>query len=151
MYWFSKPLFQIFAPKGFVKACPVGGILFLSLPHSFRLLCSFWFIFPPSTLLASAHSTVAGLRVALFNARSVGTPERRCDISTDIDGTAINLMFLTETQLHSHGDEAKIADVAPPSGYAVKSFTPLPWGWNGCHLQDQPLFSPLCQIGLRFY
>ena len=59
---------------------------------------------------------------ALFNARSVGTPERRCDISTDIDDNAIDLMFLTETRVHSHWDEAKIGDLAPPSRYAVKSF-----------------------------
>ena len=72
-------------------------------------------------LLASARSSVSGLRAALFNARSVGTPEKRCEISNYINDNAIDLMFLTETRLRSHGDEAKIANLAP-SGYAVKSF-----------------------------
>ena len=71
-------------------------------------------------LLASARSSVSGLRAELFNARSVGTPEKRCEISNYINDNAIDLMFLTETWLRSHGDEAKIADLAP-DGYAVKS------------------------------
>ena len=54
-----------------------------------------------------SHSTVAGLRVALFNARSVGTPGRHCDISTYIDNDAIGLMLLTDTWLHSHGMKRK--------------------------------------------
>ena len=63
---------------------------------------------------------MSGLRAELFNARSVGTPEKRCEISNYINDNAIDLMFLTETWLRSHGDEAKIADLAP-DGYAVKS------------------------------
>ena len=66
----------------------------------------------PVPLQASARSSVSGLRAALFNARSFGTPEKkRCEISN----------YLTKTWLCSHGDEAKIADLAS-SGYAVKSF-----------------------------
>ena len=100
----------------------------------------------PVPLLASARSSVSGLRVALFNARSVGTPEKRCEISNYINDNAIDLMFLTETWLRSHGDEAKIVDLAS-SGYAVKSF-PRPsrgGGWHHCHCQDQSFFSPHCQ------
>ena len=96
-------------------------------------------------LPASARSSVSGLRATLFNARSVGTPEKRCEISNYINDNAIDLMFLTETWLRSHGDEAKIADLAP-SGYAVKSFPrPSRGGWHRCHFQDQSFFSPHCQ------
>ena len=73
------------------------------------------YVFPSWPLL------VPLLRAALFNARLVGTPEKRCEISNYINDNAIDLMFLTETWLRSHGDEAKIADLAP-SGCAVKSF-----------------------------
>ena len=57
----------------------------------------------------SAHSSVAGQRVALFNARSVGTPVKRCEIFTYSDENAISLMFLTKTWLRSDEDEAKTA------------------------------------------
>ena len=64
-------------------------------------------------------------------------------MSAYIDDNAVDLMFLTETWLRSYEDEVKIANLAPPSGYAVKSFSrPSRGGWNRCHLQDQPLFSP---------
>ena len=87
-------------------------------------------------LQASARSSVSGLRAALFNAHSIGTPEKRCKISNYINDNAIDLMSLTETWLRSHGDEAKIADLAP-SGYAVKSFPrPSREGWHRCHFQD---------------
>ena len=80
-------------------------------------------------LQASARSSVSGLHAALFNARFVDTPEKRCEISSYINDNAIDLMFLTETWLRSHGDKAKIADLVP-SGYAVKSF-PRPFRGGG--------------------
>ena len=102
-------------------------------------------------LQASARSSVSGLRAALFNARPFGTPEKRCEISNYINDDAIDLMFLTKTWLCSHGDEAKIADLAP-CGYAVKFF-PRPSRGDGIavifktglssHLTvDQSFFSP---------
>ena len=57
----------------------------------------------------------------LFNARSVGTSRRRSDISTFMLENNIDIMLLTETWLRPAGDEAKIADLAPP-GYSVLSF-----------------------------
>ena len=75
-------------------------------------------------LLASASSSVSALRVALFNARSVGTPEKRCEISSYINDIAIDSMFLTETWLRSHGDEAKIADLAPSATPSSPSHAP---------------------------
>ena len=60
-------------------------------------------------------------RVCLFNARSAGTSRRRSHISTFIQDNNIDIMLLTETWLRPAGDEAKIADLAPP-GYSVLSF-----------------------------
>ena len=61
------------------------------------------------------------LLVCLYNARSVGTSRRRSDISTFIQDNNIDIMLLTETWLRPAGDEAKIADLAPPR-YSVLSF-----------------------------
>ena len=61
------------------------------------------------------------LIVYLFNARSFGTSRRRSDISTFIEDNNIDIMLLTETWLRPAGDEAKIADLAPPE-YSVLSF-----------------------------
>ena len=68
----------------------------------------------------SSSSAENTLLVCLFNARSVGTSRRRSDISTFIQDN-IDIMLLTETWLRPAGDEAKIADLAPP-GYSVLSF-----------------------------
>ena len=68
-----------------------------------------------------SSSTENTLLVCLFNARSVGTSRRRSDISTFMLENNIDIMLLTETWLHPAGDEAKIADLAPP-GYSVLSF-----------------------------
>ena len=51
---------------------------------------------------------------------SVGTPERRCQISTDIDDNAIDLMFQTETWFRSHGMKPRSAiwrPAATPSSH----------------------------------
>ena len=69
----------------------------------------------------SSSSAENTLIVCLFNARSVGTSRRRSDISTFIQDNNIDIMLLTETWLRPVGDEAKIADLAPP-GYSVLSF-----------------------------
>ena len=67
---------------------------------------------------SSAENT---LLVCLFKARSFGTSRRRSDICTFIQDNNIDIMLLTETWLRPAGDEAKIADLAPP-GYSVLSF-----------------------------
>ena len=66
---------------------------------------------------SSAKNT---LLVCLFNARSVGTSRRRSDISTFAQDN-IDIMLQREAWLRPAGDEAKIADLAPP-GYSVLSF-----------------------------
>ena len=70
---------------------------------------------------SSAENT---LLVCLFSARSDDTSRRRSDISTFIQDNNIDIMLLTETWLRPVGDEAKIADLAPP-GYSVLSFPVL--------------------------
>ena len=69
----------------------------------------------------SSSSAENTLLVSLFNARSVGTSRRRSDKSTFIQDNNIDIMLLTETWLRPAGDEAKIAELAPP-GYSVLSF-----------------------------
>ena len=69
----------------------------------------------------SSSSAENTLLVCLFNARSVGTSRRRSDISTFIQDNNIDIMLLTETWLRPAGDEAKIAELAPP-GYSVLCF-----------------------------
>ena len=69
----------------------------------------------------SSSSAENTLLACLFNARSVGTSRRTSDISTFIQDNNIDIMLLTETWLRPAGDEAKIADLAPP-GYSVLSF-----------------------------
>ena len=69
----------------------------------------------------SSSSAENTLTVCLFNARSIGTSRRRSDISTFIQDNNIDIMLLMETWLCPAGDEAKIADLAPP-GYSVLSF-----------------------------
>ena len=61
-----------------------------------------------------SFSTENTLLVCLFNARSVGTSKRRSDTSTFILDNNIDIMLLTETWQRPAGDEAKIADLAPP-------------------------------------
>ena len=69
----------------------------------------------------SSSSAEHTLLVCLFNARSVGTSRRRSDISSFIQDNNVDMLLLTETGLRPAGDEAKIADLAPP-GYSVLSF-----------------------------
>ena len=69
----------------------------------------------------SSSSAENILLVCLLNARSVGPSRRRSDISIFIQDNNIDIMLLTETRLPPAGDEAKIADLAPPE-YSVLSF-----------------------------
>ena len=61
------------------------------------------------------------LCVALFNACSVGTPEKRTEIADFIIVLCVDVLFFTETWLRQAGDEVKCADLAPP-GFTAKSF-----------------------------
>ena len=73
------------------------------------------------SLQPDSQSFNAGFRTALFNAQSVGSSEKRAEISTYVSDNGIDLLFITETWLNPRGDEAKIADLAP-SGYSARSF-----------------------------
>ena len=61
------------------------------------------------------------LSVELFNACSVGTPEKRTEIADFIIDQCADVLFITETWLRRAGDEAKCADLAPP-GFTAKLF-----------------------------
>ena len=73
------------------------------------------------SLQPDSQPTNTGFRIALFNAQSVGSSEKRAEISTFVTDTRIDLLFITETWLNPRGDEAKIAELAP-SGYSARSF-----------------------------
>ena len=60
------------------------------------------------------------LRISIFNARSIGTKEKRVAISDFILENAVDIMFVTETWLETYGDEAKRVDIIP-TGYCMKS------------------------------
>ena len=94
--------------------------------------------------LLSPKTQSRGRTVALFNARSVGTPEKRTEMSSFILDNDIDLLFLTETWLRPCGDEAKCADLAP-SGYAVKS-SPAPFG-----VVASPLFPETVYLHLSLH
>ena len=110
---------------------------------SYCLLCPHLnLIYVP--LLASAHPSVTGLCVALFNAHSDGTPEKRCEMSAYIEDNAINIMSLLPwgwSKDHRPGAQWPRCQVI---------LVPLLWGWNCCHLQDQPLFPTHSQVWLHF-
>ena len=57
----------------------------------------------------------------VFNAQSVGPRDKRTEIVEYICNECVDIMFLTETWMRSHGDEAKYADFTPP-GYSLRSF-----------------------------
>ena len=84
------------------------------------------------TLLACGHTQKGNLiyidakkqdtrfSVCVFNAQSVGSRDKRTEIVKYICDECVD-MFLTETWMRSHGDEAKYADLKPP-GYSLRSF-----------------------------
>ena len=62
--------------------------------------------------------------VASFNAQSMKGNNmacKPCEVSTFIKHNDADLLFVTETWLRAHGDEAKTVELAP-SGFDVKSF-----------------------------
>ena len=59
--------------------------------------------------------------VCVFNAQSVGPRDKRTEIVEFICDECSDIMFLTETWMRSHGDEAKYADLTP-AGYSLRSF-----------------------------
>ena len=61
------------------------------------------------------------LKVCLFNAQSVRTKDKCAAINHFLCNEDSDVIFLMETWLRSHGDEAKLVDFAPP-GYKMKSF-----------------------------
>ena len=85
------------------------------------------------TLLACGHTQKGNLiyidaekqgtrfSVCVFNAQSVGPKDKRTEIVEFICDECVDIMFLTETWMRSHGDEAKYADLTPP-GYSLRSF-----------------------------
>ena len=59
--------------------------------------------------------------MCVFNAQSVEPKDKRTEIVEFICDECIDIMFLTETWIRSHDDEAKYADLKPP-GYSLRSF-----------------------------
>ena len=78
-------------------------------------------------LLTTSSSADDKLLVSLFNARSVGTAEKRTKICNFVQDQNIDILFLTETWLTAKGDETKCADMCP-AGYSAKSFPRLSRG-----------------------
>ena len=68
-----------------------------------------------------ASAIANDISIALFNARSVNSPEKRTEINTFINDDNIQLMFLTETWLRARGDDARCSDLTP-AGYSIRSF-----------------------------
>ena len=54
-----------------------------------------------------------GFHIALFNAQSVCSAEKREEISTFVSDNQIDVLFIMEIWLNPHGDEATVADLAP--------------------------------------
>jgi len=61
------------------------------------------------------------ISIALFNARSVNSPEKGTEINTFITDNNIQLVFLTETWLRASGDGTRCTDLTP-AGYSIRSF-----------------------------
>ena len=80
-----------------------------------------------TTPLQTKPTLANDISIALFNARSVNSPEKRTEIDTFITDDNIQLMFLTETWLRAIGDDARCSDLTP-AGYSIRSF---PWPSRG--------------------
>lgn len=74
----------------------------------------------PANLVDIKSSSRDRLSVCVFNAQSVGKKSKRIDIVEFIRDENVDIMFLTETWLKTHGDESKHADLTP-AGYCLKS------------------------------
>ena len=83
------------------------------------------------------------ISIALFNARSVNSPEKRTEINTFITDDNIQLMFLTETWLRARGDDARCSDLTP-AGYSIRFFPRPSRGadWPSSFTTATPLASP---------
>jgi exonuclease III len=73
------------------------------------------------TLSSDTVPSQRNVKVGLFNCQSIGTREKRAAVSHFVSDSNLDIMFLTETWLKSHGDEAKCVD-ATPQGFTLKSF-----------------------------
>ena len=73
-----------------------------------------------TTTTPTLSSTHASLRIALFNARSVGLDTKRVEIAEFTRDNDLDILVLTETWLKECGDEAKCADLTP-AGYSIRS------------------------------
>ena len=62
-----------------------------------------------------------GLTVSVFNAQSVGPKEKHTEIVEFMKDECVDILFLTETWMKTHGDESKCVDLTPP-GYKLRSF-----------------------------
>ena len=104
-------------PIDLIAPCvlPVGPQIDLRMPSSVNF----------NNLITIALQTKPALAndisIALFNARSVNSPEKRTEINTFITDENIQVMFLTETWLRARGDDARCSDLTP-AGYSVRSF-----------------------------
>ena len=58
--------------------------------------------------------------MCVFSAQSVGPRGKRTEIVEFTRDECIDVIFLTETWIRSHGVEAKCADLKPP-GYSLRS------------------------------
>ena len=65
--------------------------------------------------------TRGNLRVASFNAQSLGPEDKRIAVTEFVKDWDIDILFVQETWLNPKGDESKIASLAT-SGFMVKSF-----------------------------
>ena len=61
------------------------------------------------------------LRVATYNAQSLGPDEKRTEVFEFIRDSNLDILFIQETWLKSKGDESKLASLTPV-GYNVKSW-----------------------------
>ena len=71
--------------------------------------------------LSSKSTGTESFRIGLFNARSVGTDEKRTEIKEFFTDQAIDILFITETWLKPSDDEIKCTDLTP-LGYTINSF-----------------------------
>ena len=100
------------------------------------------------SLQSSSLSKARRLKVPLFDARSVEKPEKRTEISSFISDNDIDILFLNESWLRPHGDEAKCADLTP-SGCSIRSF-PRPSRGGGVAVIYRDSLSPHLTTSTRF-
>ena len=98
-------------------------------------------------LQSSSPSKSRGLK-ALFNAWSVGKPEKRTENTSFISDNDIYILFLTESWLRPRVDEAKCADLTP-SGYSIRSF-PRPTRGGGLAVIYRDSLSPHITTSTHF-